>query len=71
MKIIIDRIEGELAVAQLPDMTFINLPLKLLPGAKDGDCYTIEKDLAETTERWSNMQDRFNRLKKSNDNNNR
>lgn len=43
MKIVIDRIEGDFAVAELPDKSFVNIPVILFPDAKDGDIYMIEK----------------------------
>jgi len=63
MKIIIDRIEGAFAVAELPDMSTINVPLALLPGAKEGDVYLIEKDEATTAETKNRIQDKFNQLR--------
>lgn len=62
--ITIDRIEGDFAVAELPDKTFINLPTKLLPDVKEGDVYEVVKAQTEMAQRESRINDKFNRLKK-------
>ena len=47
---IIDRFEGELAILELEDGTFAEIPKTLLPdGAKQGDCIRMIID-KETTE---------------------
>ncbi|MDR0406434.1 MAG: DUF3006 domain-containing protein [Clostridiales bacterium] len=50
MKVIIDRFEGGFAVVELPDKTMANLPLALVPNAKEGDVVSIEIDARETDE---------------------
>ena len=43
LKIIIDRFEGEFAVVELEDKTFIDMPVGLVPeGAKEGDILEIQ-----------------------------
>jgi len=59
--ITIDRIEGGIAVVELPDMTTVDVPLALFPGAKEGDNYIISK--TDTTDRRDKIQNKFDRLK--------
>ncbi|MBQ4086727.1 MAG: DUF3006 domain-containing protein [Clostridia bacterium] len=47
MKIIIDRIEGACAVAELPDGTMAEVDIRILPDCAEGDVFTIEKDEEE------------------------
>ena len=61
-QIIVDRIEGDSAVVELPDMTMVDVPLSLLPGAKEGDVYRIFKDEAESNKRKNRIQELFDRL---------
>jgi hypothetical protein len=43
MKVIIDRFEGEYAVCEKDDITFINIQSRLVPNeAKEGDVLVIE-----------------------------
>lgn len=51
MKITIDRFEGDMAVVELPDMSFINVPRKLFPGAKESDVVDVSIDNSETEKR--------------------
>lgn len=51
MQCIIDRFEGDIAVLELPDATFVNMPRVLLPDAKEGDVVRIEIDRQETEAR--------------------
>ena len=60
-RITIDRIEGDFAVVELPDMITIDVPLVLFPGVKEGDNYIISK--ADATECRDRIQDKFDRLK--------
>lgn len=64
MKITIDRIEGDIAVCELPDMQMIDLPICLFDDPKEGDVYSIEKDDAEKQERMSKARSLFESLKK-------
>ena len=47
MLVTIDRFEGDFAVVELPDMTFLDVPKELFPNAKEGDIFKIEKDESE------------------------
>lgn len=51
MKVTIDRFEEDIAVVELPDMTFINVSRKLFPEAKESDVIDITIDNNETAER--------------------
>lgn len=49
LKIIIDRFEGEFAVVELEDKSFIDMPIELVPeGAKEGDILEIQINHEET-----------------------
>ncbi len=62
MKLVIDRVEGEWLVAQMPDGDMVQLPLKLLPGAKDGDVIVIEIDQTERIQREQAVEQLMNEL---------
>lgn len=64
MKITIDRIEGEFAVCELQNGSFVNIPLCVFGNAKEGDVFNIERDDAERDARMQNAQSLFNKLKK-------
>ena len=51
MKVIIDRFEGDFAVVELPDKTFINVPKQLFLDAKESDVIDITIDKSETNNR--------------------
>jgi hypothetical protein len=51
MKVTIDRFEGEFAIIELPDMTFIDVPRILFVGAQEGDVFDISVDRTETEKR--------------------
>lgn len=49
MRYIIDRFEGEFAVVELEDKSFIDMPIELVPeGAKEGDILEIQINQEET-----------------------
>ncbi len=48
MKLIIDRFEGEYAVAEMPDGKMVNVPKILLSDAKEGDVVEITVNKNET-----------------------
>ena len=62
MKLIIDRVEGEWLVAQMPDGDMVQLPRKLLPEAKDGDVVVIEIDPSERAKREQAVQQLMSEL---------
>lgn len=51
MRLIIDRFEGDFAVAELEDGSFVNLPKCVVPDAKEGDVILITIDRDETKHR--------------------
>ena len=49
MKYIVDRIEGEYAVCEAEDRSFINIPLiQLQPGIKEGDHISFDDGVYST-----------------------
>ncbi|MBR5157071.1 MAG: DUF3006 domain-containing protein [Clostridia bacterium] len=48
MRVVIDRFEGEFAVAEMPDGKMVNVPKVLLPEAKEGDVIEITVNKNET-----------------------
>lgn len=52
MKYIIDRIEDSIAVAELEDLSTVDIPLSALPkGVKEGDVINVSIDENETQSR--------------------
>ena len=52
MKVIIDRFEGNFAIVELENKTFVNMPEELIPlGALEGDVLSIEVDTKEVDNR--------------------
>lgn len=51
MRFIIDRFEGDFAVAELEDGAFVNIPRRVVPDAKEGDVVLITIDHNETKRR--------------------
>lgn len=62
MKVIIDRFEGDFAIVELPDQTFIDVPRILFGNAKEGDVINITNDLEETNIRKKRIDDLFKSL---------
>ena len=62
MKVIIDRFEGDYAVVELPDQSFIDVPKSLFPGAKENDVIDISIDKKSTDERKQRIQDLMDSL---------
>ncbi len=62
MRLVIDRIEGEWIVAQMPDENMLQLPKTLLPEAVEGDVIVIEIDAAERTKRQQAVEELMNEL---------
>jgi len=57
MNLIIDRFEGEYAVVELPDKTFVSIPKKAIPEeAKEGDVITVTVNKKETDSRKNRIQ---------------
>lgn len=63
MKIIIDRFEGDIAVAEMPDGTIAEMPRIFLPEkAKEGSCVSITCDEEETENRRGAMKKKMDSL---------
>lgn len=62
MKVVIDRFEGDFAVVELPDLTFVNVPRLLFPDAKENDVIDISVDKQETENRKKRIHDLMNTL---------
>lgn len=62
MRVVIDRIENDRAVVELPDGQMMQLPAALFPHAAEGDVYTIEKDPSETDERRRRIENKMSKL---------
>lgn len=63
-EIIIDRIEGSMAVVELPDGSSTAVPLCLFLSAKEGDVYRITKEDDRADEREKKIKSKFESLKK-------
>ena len=62
MKIVIDRFEGDFAVIELEDGSFVNAPRKLFCDGREGETYCIIKDKEETKKRKKRIEDLRKRL---------
>lgn len=62
MKGIIDRFENGFAVLELEDGNMANLPVLLVPGAKEGDVVRITLDAEETNARRARIQKKMEEL---------
>jgi hypothetical protein len=64
MKIIIDRIEGDIAICEIDGKSFLNLPVSLIDNAKERDIYTLTRDDSAKEEALNKAQSLFDKLKK-------
>ena len=62
MKVIIDRFEGEYAVVEIDEGSFVNIPKILLGSAKEGDVISIDIDTDETLKRKNEIDNLMNDL---------
>lgn len=62
MKVIIDRIENEYAIVEIEEGKYTNIPLILVPEAKEGDVIKIEIDKNETEKREKHIKELINDL---------
>ena len=63
MRIIIDRIEGDFAIVELPNGQMIDCPRAMLPdNAKEGSILNITVDEEATNEKLQKVTERMNRL---------
>ncbi len=64
MDIIIDRLEGDIAVVELPGGDTHPVPRALFPNACEGDVFTISKEDGKKASRQKRVQSKFDRLKR-------
>ena len=57
MEVIVDRIEGEYVVVEMPDGQMVNLAKKLVPKAKEGDIISIKIDNPKTEKRKQHIKE--------------
>ena len=57
MEVIVDRIEGEYVVVEMPDGQMVNLAKKLVPKAKEGDVISIKIDNTKTEKREKHIKE--------------
>lgn len=58
---IVDRIEGDYAVIEMPDKSMVNLPLSIFPNElKEGDVIKIIIDNQATQERKARIDKKIN-----------
>ena len=62
MKVVIDRFEGFYAVCEIEKGRFANIPVALVPGAKEGDIVSIEILRDETEEKKEKLKSKLNGL---------
>ena len=62
MKIIVDKIEEDIATVELENGYMVNVPLVILDGAKEGDIVEILVKKNETDERKQTIEEIANKL---------
>lgn len=62
MRVVIDRIEENIAVCSLENGSVINVPAELFDDLKEGRVYDITPNMAEENTRKENAQSRLNTL---------
>jgi hypothetical protein len=62
MKLVVDRFEGDFAVLEMPDKTFVNVPKGILEGAKESDVISITVDQDETALRKREVESLMDEL---------
>ncbi len=63
MLITVDRVDGDVAVCEMEDGTFANLPKKFLPvGSKEGSKIRIELDLKSEEEDRERIKSKMDKL---------
>lgn len=61
--LIIDRFEGNFAVCEMDENSFVNIPIKALPnGAQEGSVINISIDHSETEKRKNDIDSLMNKL---------
>jgi len=62
MRVVIDRLEGDIAVVELENGKVIDAPKVLFSDAKEGDIVYIEINRDETESKKDEIQSRFDNL---------
>ena len=62
MEYVVDRIENDMVLLEMPDGDCVDVPRKLLPDAKEGDIVNITVDSQKTEKRKEELEKRANRL---------
>lgn len=62
MQVIVDRIEGEFLILELPSGEVVNVPKVLVPNAKEGDVINITIAKDKTKERKENINNLMDEL---------
>ena len=62
MRVVIDRLEGDIAVVELENGKVIDAPKVLFSDAKEGDIVYIEINREETEAKKDEIQSRFDNL---------
>ena len=62
ISIIIDRVEKDFIVVELPTGQLINVPIALIPDATEGSTYSIEKDDGDMQTRSERIQKKAEEL---------
>lgn len=62
MRVVIDRIEENIAVCSLENGSVINVPAELFDDLKEGRVYDITPNMVEENTRKENAQSRLNTL---------
>lgn len=64
MRVIVDRIEGDMLAVELEDMTTVDIPRAVAPDAVEGDVLDITVNNSETEARRLRIKEKMNRLRK-------
>jgi len=62
LKVIIDRFEGEFAIVEMPDKSFLQVPRQLFVDAKESDVVSIAVDSLETERRKQHITSMMDKL---------
>ena len=62
MKVIVDRIEGEMLVVELENMSTVNIPHAVIPEAIEGEVINKTVDSGDTEIRRRRIREKMNKL---------
>ncbi len=62
MELIVDRIENNQIVFELPDKSHVNIPLQLLQNAKENEVYNLTLNKEETTNKINKVHNLMDEL---------